>query len=170
MSHRTSSGARVNQWGHSIDSGATIVDEGGFVRSKGRRPSHVQIGDGRVNRPYPQSRRPDGHQDIREYKPPVLANPGNVISVDVGGGTMGSKLAHKNVAPFPENLAAFFVKSFCPPKGTVLDPFSGSGTTAAVAIKTGRNFIAVDLDPQMMRLTRKRVREARRKMGLLLGA
>ena len=48
MSHRQSDGARVNQWGHSIASGATVVDEGGVVRSKGMRPSHVEATGYRV--------------------------------------------------------------------------------------------------------------------------
>lgn len=65
--------------------------------------------------------------------PPVLANPGNLLKIIVGGGVMGSKLAHENEAPFPEKLPEFFIKSYCPPHGSVLDPFSGSGTTIAVA-------------------------------------
>lgn len=46
---------------------------------------------------------------------------------------MGSDLAHDNEAPFPETLTDFFVESFCPPGGTVLDIFCGSGTTLASA-------------------------------------
>jgi hypothetical protein len=71
---------------------------------------------------------------------PVLANPGNVIKCVVGGGVMGSDLAHLNEAPFSESLVTFFVRSFCPPGGVVLDPFAGSGTVGAVAVKTGRSF------------------------------
>lgn len=40
MSNRLSDGTRVNQWGHPIESGATVQDEGGSVTCKGRRPSH----------------------------------------------------------------------------------------------------------------------------------
>ncbi len=116
-----------------------------------------QSRDGRVNRPREAERRQDGHRDIREYKPPTIANPGNVIRCVVGGGQMGSKKAHKSVAPFPEKLAEFFIRSFCPPDGIVLDPFSGSGTTAAVALKTDRQYIAMDLDPQMVKLTKERL-------------
>src|SRR5436190_12462214 len=38
MSHRLTSGTRVNQWGHSLDSGATEMKDD-KVRSKGKRPS-----------------------------------------------------------------------------------------------------------------------------------
>lgn len=109
----------------------------------------------------PSHRKKDGSRvDRKAYKPPKIANPGNVISGSVGRGHMGSLLAHECSAPFPEYLAEFFIKSFCRPGGIVLDPFSGSGTTAAVATKTGRRFVAIDNDPDMVKLTRKRVTEA----------
>ena len=91
------------------------------------------------------------------YEPPVLANPGNVIHCPVGGGQMGSPLAHDNEAPFPERLAEFFVLSFCPPGGLVCDPFSGSGTTAAVCKRWGRRFTGCDLRASQVELTRKRL-------------
>lgn len=78
---------------------------------------------------------------------------------------MGSDLAHKNEAPFPEQLAEFFIKSFCPPGGTVLDLFSGSGTTAAVAAKLGRNSISVDIRESQRFLWEDRLEEARKKQS-----
>jgi len=85
------------------------------------------------------------HNQEQDYQEPVLANPGNVIHRKVGGGHMGHLLAHENEAPFPESLADFFVRSFCPPGGIVLDPFCGSGTTLAVACKAGRQGIGLDI-------------------------
>lgn len=76
----------------------------------------------------------------------LLAESGNVRSHKVGGGLMGGdQYSSQNEAPFPEALADFFVRSFCPPGGLVVDPFSGSGTTAAVAIRNGRRFAGCDL-------------------------
>ena len=69
---------------------------------------------------------------------------------------MGSKLAHENEAPFPEKLAEFFIRSWCPPGGTVLDPFCGSGTTLAVATKCGRNSIGIDIRESQVDLTKRR--------------
>jgi site-specific DNA-methyltransferase (adenine-specific) len=88
---------------------------------------------------------------------PAIANPGNVIRCVVGGGRMGSLLAHENEAPFPEALAEFFIKSFCPPGGTVLDPFCGSGTTLAVARRLDRNSIGIDVRPSQVDLTKRRL-------------
>ena len=93
------------------------------------------------------------------YLPPVIANPGNVIKVVVGGGVMGSKLAHENEAPYPESLTDFFIKSFCPPGGIVLDPFLGSGTTIASAIKNGRKGIGIDIRESMAELSKRRILE-----------
>lgn len=43
--------------------------------------------------------------------------------------------------------------------GIVLDPFIGSGTTAEVAIKNGRNWLGVELNPDYIDLAYKRLRE-----------
>lgn len=96
---------------------------------------------------------------VQCYTPPVLANPGNVIACKVGGGLMGSKLAHENEAPYPETLVEPFVLSFCPPDGIVLDPFSGSGTTAAVAKRLGRKYIGIDIRESQVELSRRRIAE-----------
>ena len=45
------------------------------------------------------------------------------------------------VAWMVERMAEFVIRSFCPPGGTVLDPFSGSGTTAAASIATDRRLL-----------------------------
>lgn len=41
--------------------------------------------------------------------------------------------------------------------GTVLDPFIGSGTTAVVAKRLGRNWIGIDINPDYCRMARERV-------------
>jgi len=73
---------------------------------------------------------------------------------------MGSDIAHENEAPYPESLVNFFVRSFCPPGGVVADPFMGSGTTAAVAIKNGRRFAGCDIRESEVKLANRRIKEA----------
>lgn len=102
-------------------------------------------------------RRRNGEREQQEYVPPVKANPGNVIKCNVGKGHMGHDLAHENEAPFPEALAEFFIRSFCPPDGIVLDPFSGSGTTAAAAHKVGRQWMGIDIRQSQIDLGNKRM-------------
>ena len=108
----------------------------------------------------------DGTLLEQGYKPPKTVNPGNVIHCNAGGGVMGSKLCHENEAPFPEKLAEFMIRSFCPPGGTVLDPFCGSGTTGAAATKSGRKFIGIDLRASQVALTYRRLSEARQRLNV----
>ena len=98
-----------------------------------------------------------GKTEVQSYIPPALANPGNVIDCVAGGGTMGSRLCHFSEAPFPEALAEFFVRSFCPPGGLVVDCFAGSGTTGAVAVRNGRRFLGCDLRPSQVLLGQRRI-------------
>jgi len=57
----------------------------------------------------------------------------------------------------PEALLERIVTSSCPPGGTVFDPCCGSGTTPAVAQRTGRTWIAADLSPAAIAVTRARL-------------
>jgi hypothetical protein len=84
---------------------------------------------------------------------------GDVLHVTVGGGHLGSPLAHLNEAPYPEKLVEFWIRSYCPPGSLVCDPFSGSGTTGAVAIRLGRRFLGCDNRSDQVGLTRRRLLE-----------
>lgn len=44
-----------------------------------------------------------------------------------------------------------------PQGSTVLDPFMGSGTTAAAAIRTGRNYIGFELSPEYHAIAQQRI-------------
>lgn len=106
-----------------------------------------------------RNRTKNGTQEKRGYFLPKIANPGNIIDCGTcGGGNIGSNLAHENEAPFPEKLAEFFIKSFCPPDGVTVDCFSGSGTTVSVAEQLGRKWIAIDIRQSQCDLTEKRVK------------
>ena len=55
-------------------------------------------------------------------------------------------------APFPLELATRLVRMFSFTGDTVLDPFCGSGTTMVAALRTGRNSIGLDIDPDYCRM------------------
>jgi len=55
-------------------------------------------------------------------------------------------------APFPLELATRLVRMFSFTEDTVLDPFCGSGTTMIAALRTGRNSIGVEIDPEYCRM------------------
>jgi DNA modification methylase len=96
-----------------------------------------------------------------EYPKGQLARPRDVLRVTVGGGHLGSKLAHLSEAPYPEKLVEPFIKALARPRGIVLDPFCGSGTTLAVAEKLGRCWIGFECRQEMVDLSMQRIAEAR---------
>ena len=51
-----------------------------------------------------------------------------------------------DTAPFPDELVECCLDAGCHPKGIVLDPFVGSGTTVRVAMANGRSGVGVDLN------------------------
>lgn len=148
MSHMLTDGTRKNQWGGSAKSTGGERGRNGVLRDAKPRPTHKL-----------HTKRDADNMRQQVYSPPAIANPGNVIKCVVGGGVMGSPLSHENEAPFPESLAEFFVLSFCPPGGIVCDIFSGSGTTAAVALKHGRKFVGCDIRESQVELTKRRIAE-----------
>lgn len=92
-----------------------------------------------------------------DYPKTKLARPRDVFRALVGGGHMGHKLACQNEAPFPLALAERYVKACCPPGGTVLDPFCGSGTTGHAAILHGRRAVLMDVRDSQIELSRRRL-------------
>ena len=62
-------------------------------------------------------------------------------------------------ATFPPELIKPCVLAGCPEGGTVLDPFGGSGTTAQVAIDAGCRAILCELNPEYVKLIRKRLEQ-----------
>jgi site-specific DNA-methyltransferase (adenine-specific) len=67
----------------------------------------------------------------------------------------------RHFAVYPPQLIETPIKAGCPKGGIVLDPFIGSGTTALVAQKLGRNFIGIDLNSQYVQLAKRALRSSR---------
>ncbi len=63
-------------------------------------------------------------------------------------------------ATFPPNLIRPCVLAGAPFGGVVLDPFLGSGTTAAVAVSEGRHAIGCELNPEYVALAQQRIAAA----------
>ena len=130
--------------------GEPVCGVGGEMSNRGR-------GGGRINEKVQTRRKANGDG---KYRMPKLANPGNVIWCGaVGGGNCGSELCHETEAPYPESLCEFIIRSFCPPGGTVLDPFCGSGTTLAVARRLDRKAIGIDIRKSQAELSFQRIVE-----------
>jgi DNA modification methylase len=87
----------------------------------------------------------------KEYE---TANKRSVWTVN----TKGYKEAH--FAVYPPELITPCVLAGSAPGDTVLDPFSGSGTTGEVALTHGRNYVGVELNPEYAALSEKRITNA----------
>lgn len=60
-------------------------------------------------------------------------------------------------AVMPEVLVEPCILAGCPVGGLVLDPFTGSGTVGAVAVRLGRRFIGCELNPEYAAMARRRI-------------
>jgi DNA modification methylase len=63
-------------------------------------------------------------------------------------------------ATFPPDLIEPCILAGSRKGDTVLDPFNGSGTTGAVALKHGRAYIGIDLNPDYIELAHDRISKA----------
>ena len=70
---------------------------------------------------------------------------------------MGSERT-KHPTQKPEKIIRHLLEIFSNPGDVVLDPFAGSGTTTAVAIKLGRNSISIENNKEYFEIMKKRLR------------
>ena len=82
-----------------------------------------------------------------------MVYPNNVIHM----ATESSNKSHSAV--FPVGLPAWFIRLFTRPGDTVLDPFIGSGSTAVAALTLGRYFVGIDINPDYIALSDRRIQE-----------
>jgi DNA modification methylase len=66
-------------------------------------------------------------------------------------------IAYDHPAIFPETLAEDHILSWSDTGDLVLDIFGGSGTTAKMALKNGRQFIHIDISEEYNEIARKRI-------------
>ena len=65
------------------------------------------------------------------------------------------KIGHP--APFPEELPFRLIQLYSFESDIVLDPFMGSGTTAVVGLKTGRNFVGYETNKDYVNIANERI-------------
>lgn len=62
----------------------------------------------------------------------------------------------------PTDLMRYLVRLITPPDGTVLDPFTGSGSTGKAAVLEGMNFVGIELNQEYADIANARIRGATR--------
>lgn len=85
--------------------------------------------------------------DPKQAVHPAGKNPGDVWTITT------QPFAEAHFAVMPQALAERAILAGCKPGGTVLDPFSGSGTTGLAAAKHGRRYVGIDLNRQYLDLS-----------------
>ncbi len=60
----------------------------------------------------------------------------------------------------PVSVARPLVEASSFREDTILDPFMGSGTTGVAAVKLGRKFIGIEIEPKYFEIARKRIQAA----------
>jgi site-specific DNA-methyltransferase (adenine-specific) len=84
--------------------------------------------------------------------------------------TTKDKVAFEHPAPFPEQLAKDHIISWSNPRDLVFDPFSGSGTTAKMALLEGRNYLGIDISGEYCGIARQRLEQAQTQQRLFAEA
>lgn len=67
----------------------------------------------------------------------------------------------------PVWVMRWIIEQYTQAGDTILDPFMGSGTTGVACVKTGRNFVGIELDRQYFQVAEKRIAEAKMQLPLL---
>ena len=80
-------------------------------------------------------------------------NPGDHWSINTRG------FSGSHFATYPKKLCEIPILAGCPEGGTVLDMFSGSGTTGIVAKELRRNCILIDLSELYCELAKQRIKQ-----------
>lgn len=87
---------------------------------------------------------------------------GRIVSADHPETAMGGESVRANIHPTvkPTDLMRYLCRLVTPPGGTVLDPFTGSGSTGKAAMREGFRFIGCEMSPEYLEIARARIESA----------
>lgn len=93
------------------------------------------------------------HKEVQDTK-----RKGNIWAYGVGyNKSTTDKIAFEHSAIFPEQLAKDHILSWSNEGDIVFDPFVGSGTTAKMAMLSGRNYIGIDISQEYIDIANERI-------------
>ena len=88
----------------------------------------------------------------------------------IGNTSPSSRKGLNNVeghpCPRPLDQMRHIVYQWVKPKGVVLDPFMGSGTTGVACVQTGHKFIGIELNEEYYNIAEKRIAEAQKQIRM----
>lgn len=68
----------------------------------------------------------------------------------------------------PIEVMRWVIEQIPPPATLILDPFMGSGTTGVAAVKLGRRFIGIEIEPKYFDIACRRISEALRQPDMFI--
>ena len=136
----------------------------------GKISTRIEFGDkGSASRFFycAKASKQDRSEGLEEFKEKQTVGGGGGIGnylkdVNSASGKFGSEKApSKNTHPTvkPTKLMQYLVRLVTPPKGIVLDPFIGSGSTGKACVKEKFGFIGIDLDKEYFNIACARIKE-----------
>jgi DNA modification methylase len=87
----------------------------------------------------------------------LVGNPDALVRPVYSVWNFPSQRFSKHPAPFPAQIAAKAIDHASKPGDLIMDPFGGSGTTAAVAKAMGRDFITCDVSAEYCSWMKERI-------------
>lgn len=153
-----------SDWGRSHES---IIHFRKSAKTRLLNPDFARIPYGAHTLRYPSHPQADTSNFSRSQRPrtdnwephPMGAKAKDVIEVPTTNNGMAEKTPHPTQKP--EELVRKFVMSSSHPGDMVIDPFSGSGTTAVVAAQLSREWAACDLSSEYNTWAARRLREVK---------
>lgn len=142
-----------------------------FVFSKGK-PKTIHLLEDRKNlwggtKVHGTFREADGrlHERSTTWKEVVCKDYGVRFNVWEIPSEKNNKSGHPAV--FPRSIARDHILSWSDKGDTVLDPFSGSGTTAIEALNNGRAFIGFEISQEYYEKSQKRIQNETAQISLM---
>jgi hypothetical protein len=139
-------------------------DQGGVLWGESERTA----GD-RLGRRWARGESPSGNGCNRPQAAHVAAERGGATPFNLMPCPNENNARAGHGAPTPLMLCSWWLRYACPPGGSVLDPFAGSGTTGVAALRQGASFSGVEVVPEYVETARKRLDAERAKTPLFAG-
>lgn len=95
------------------------------------------------------------HFELIQPKEGIESPPSTIVTI----GSETRKISDKHVAVYPERLVTYFIQGATDEGDIVLDPFSGTGTTAVVASAMNRRYIGFDISKEYVDFSKERIKK-----------
>lgn len=104
----------------------------------------------------------DRNEGLDDFTPTMRKTMSGGEWIDSDGTVKNRPQSTANTHPTvkPTELMRYLCRLITPPSGTILDPFTGSGSTGKAAILEGFNFIGIELDPDYIKIAEARIDHA----------